>query len=605
MFSDRLSELMSSLELSAKELSVSSGFDKSNLSRFVNGVRTPKYSGSAVDRIVGGIVGFCEHQDKTRLLCSIISSDHKDNTDLLKTDLRTWLFSESGDSGQGRHDPIQTDFFGAKLGAVMELVGISNKYLSSRLEIDPSYISRYRNGLRLPKATDRTTNTMCHVLFDLVSEQSKLSHLCKIMGKVPSSEDSSDMFAHFRAWLLNLDPDNDIDAVYTLIDSLGSSLNDSGLKVFTSRDIPTIDINEDKRIYFGMVGLKSALLRLLCRAYELSSESLLIYSDQEMSWVMSDEGFVRDCASLLYRCTSENGMRVSIIHDTDNDLVRTFSSLRTWMPLYIAGSISSYRSPVEKGGRFTASIFLCPGIGCITGSNIRGTDLDTYVYRYDTCPDVLTSYEVQYKDMLESCSPLITVHDIDSITHLDTLIAQDLCVVINTLPFSTMPRSVLDSLLARSVLPLKEKKRLVEFWHVINYLMLQSLNSGCIVEQYFPLADVQDVLDGKVITDTPGSVLHYNYAEYREHLDNILMLTEHFDNFRIYLLPGSRHLNVNITVFPEYADICRGDSYSRVLSLANKRMLEAFRGYIGLIKAQCMQNRGDTKELIKNFGTHK
>ncbi|MBR2671793.1 MAG: helix-turn-helix transcriptional regulator [Oscillospiraceae bacterium] len=600
MFSDRLSELMRSLDLSAQELSIFSGFDKSNLSRFVNGIRTPKFSGRSVAKITDGIVRFCSENNKTELLRTIISSPESGGTEALRHSVALWLFSDTPVDSETEYviaDNTPFPTFGRRLGAVMKLAGISNKHLGTLLDLDPSVVSRFKNGLRTPKSDEATTDRISYALFNVVCEQNKLDYLAKLMGYGGQSENSGDYYVAFRSWLYDLDPRNDFEAVNSLIDNILAMPSEpqKDIHPLEPDDVPS---GPDAGVYFGIDGLKSAILRLFHTILRERAQQLLIYSDQEMSWILADQDFAMKCYSYISKCT-EQGMKVTIVHDTSNDLVSVFRSLSEWLPMYMAGVISSYRNTKKSGDRFTASMFMCPGIACINGVNAKLEDTGSYVYRYDTDIGVLNAFMVQFDRLLAESDPFITAHNIIDIPHFEALKTRDLTIILNTLSFSTMPKETVVSVIARSNISTAERTRILEFWNVINYTLLRSLNEGCSTTYCIPILPLSKIGEKKVKTDTPGIEMYYTPEDYRAHLINILNLLDRFENLKVFVLPPDTPQNTNITIFSDFVDICNLSSSSKVFTLSGKRIIEAFNGYAEMTEMRCRQNCPNAREEIR------
>ena len=85
-----------------------------------------------------------------------------------------WLYQDEAtpkeqSSVPDRAMPYRT--FGQRLDSVMKLTHTSNIRLGKLLSIDPSYISRFRNGFRSPKSNLRIMDDMAQTLFNRVYEQ--------------------------------------------------------------------------------------------------------------------------------------------------------------------------------------------------------------------------------------------------------------------------------------------------------------------------------------------------------------------------------------------------------------------------------------------------
>ena len=127
-------------------------------SRLLSGARKPKVNGAAAWRLVSGIYLAADEKGRTNKLCEIIRCESDCSANEIKTHLIKWLYDgEEADAAKPLSPVNKTPYraFGEKLGAAMELTGLSNIRMGRLLNIDPSYISRFRSGLRSPKANPK------------------------------------------------------------------------------------------------------------------------------------------------------------------------------------------------------------------------------------------------------------------------------------------------------------------------------------------------------------------------------------------------------------------------------------------------------------------
>ena len=126
-FVSTLNEYCTLLDCSSKELAECAGISPSTLSRYRSGRRTPAHDGEAVRKLAHGIV---------------------------------MLADERGVDGLGTEDEVVAELLGGlshsslsfsrRLDALMRTLQISNVEMARQVAVDPSYLSRIRNGRRSP-----------------------------------------------------------------------------------------------------------------------------------------------------------------------------------------------------------------------------------------------------------------------------------------------------------------------------------------------------------------------------------------------------------------------------------------------------------------------
>ena len=126
-FVSTLNEYCNLLGCSSKDLAERSGISPSTLSRYRSGRRTPSYDGESVHRLAQGIVSIARERNVEE-----IKSEEQVIQELLAG------LSHSSTS------------FSRRLDALMRRLQISNVEMARQVAVDPSYLSRIRNGRRSP-----------------------------------------------------------------------------------------------------------------------------------------------------------------------------------------------------------------------------------------------------------------------------------------------------------------------------------------------------------------------------------------------------------------------------------------------------------------------
>lgn len=126
-FVSTLNEYCTLLDCSSKELAERSGVSPSTLSRYRSGRRTPSYDGESVHKLAHGIVSIARDKGLEN-----VGSEEEISRELLAG------LDHSSES------------FSRRLDALMRTLQISNVEMARQVAVDPSYLSRIRNGRRSP-----------------------------------------------------------------------------------------------------------------------------------------------------------------------------------------------------------------------------------------------------------------------------------------------------------------------------------------------------------------------------------------------------------------------------------------------------------------------
>lgn len=126
-FVSTLNEYCTLLDCSSKDLAERSGISPSTLSRYRSGRRTPFYDGESVHKLAHGIVSIAREMNVEG-----IGSEEEVVAELVAGLNHT------------------STMFSRRLDALMRTLQISNVEMARQVAVDPSYLSRIRNGRRSP-----------------------------------------------------------------------------------------------------------------------------------------------------------------------------------------------------------------------------------------------------------------------------------------------------------------------------------------------------------------------------------------------------------------------------------------------------------------------
>lgn len=603
MFSERLNKILTLLDVTSGEFARFAGCDKSYISRMTSGARVPKNGGAGARRIVDGLYSCADEKGRTDGICELISGKEQSSAEGIKAQIMAWLYDGEEAAPKKSNPPkekVPYRVFGEKLDAVMELAEISNIRLGNLVNIDTSYISRFRNGLRSPKSNPRTMDAICTVLLHRLSGQNNIKQLSALMGVDPGAlTDEEETFSLFHDWLYDTEKTDSSSVIEKLLESIDT------FSVNTKMPLPSFEeaaaeqtFKSKDLVYFGSTGLQNAVIRFLASVISDGGKELYLYSDQNMNW-LTDQAFRLKWAALMLGCV-QKGIKIHVIHNVDRDVSEMIEAIISWLPLYMSGMIRSYYCKKQKNSRFSNTIFLCPGVACIKGSNVIGTEHQNGEYRYDTDQKILEIHQAAFCGLLDDAKQLVRIYgnlESEGLIHTGN---SGMTVLGTTLPLATMPKETLVSILEHCGADETVKNRAFSVWESRKALLDVALRES-FVHECIPVADEESLFSNKVSADIPGITVTYTPKEYAEHIRNIMALSEENPQYRFYALPDSPFVNTQIILSDNLVTVSRLNAPQVTFSISHPAMYEAFKSYADSITSRYKQDKLTTKRLLERY----
>ena len=370
MFTERLNKIMKIIGAKPTDIAGIIGCDRSAVDRICKGSRVPQNGGKSATRIVLAIYSFADGNGKTEDILNEIGCSASFSAEQIKGEIMRWLYD--GEEPMKARKEVPTvlhthDKFGQRFSTILDLAEFSNVRFGKLLSIDPSYISRFRNGLRTPVSNSKLTEKICRVLYSRFKDQKRLSNLARLMNISPENlHNDTDWEKELYSWLFLSDDSTVSSFVVGMVDQIGSFSADiikPPLSFETAVDKRALGDNQS--LYHGITGLQTAVLRFLGNVIERKEKDLYLYSDQNIDWITADKAFQTKWMSLMIQCVT-SGVKIHIIHNIERNLTEIGEAIRSWLPLYPSGQIESFYLDGQKNTNFSTTLFLCPGYACIT-----------------------------------------------------------------------------------------------------------------------------------------------------------------------------------------------------------------------------------------------
>lgn len=602
MFAKKVNQICALLAIKQSDLSRIMQCDKSNVSRILSGARVPKSRGVGARRLIDALYLCADETGKVDELCRLVACKSRSSTEEIKSQMALWLYE--GETQTAKDAPSQKSkkqfrAFGEKLDAVMELAELSNIQLGRQVSVDPSYISRFRNGLRSPKSNRETTEAICSVLLTRVYERNKTEQLADMLKvSLDALSDEEDAVALLETWLFEAEQANNSSSVEALLENIDTFAFEPKLPPSL---LPSV-LDEatqaaENTVYFGADGLRAAALRFLAGAIHRQAKELRLYSDQNTEW-MADPAFRVRWAALMAACVMR-GIRITVIHNVDRDLDEMIGAITNWLPLYMSGMIESYYCKKEKNARFSNTLFLCPGVACIKGSNVVGQEGQYGVYQYQTEPALLDACEIAFDGLLNASKHLVKIYENES-TEILSQIGSEMTVLGTALSLATMGETTLFSILARSGAEQNIQSAIVAAWQAQRKLLEDNLKDG-FVHECIPIVGNGLPLHERIPVDLPGISLFYTPQEYAEHIHSIIRLSEEQPNYRFFILPDVPFEHTQICLSRHAVAVKRMKSPQITFLISHPAMCEAFLAYSERIKSRYKQDKISLRQTLERY----
>ena len=599
MFTERLNKIMKTVGAKTTDIAGIIGCDRSAVDRICKGSRVPKNGGNSALRFVSAIYSFADEHGKTKEVLNEIGCPAAFSAEQIKGEILRWLYDGEEPKKVPKEAPAALhshDKFGHRFSAVLELAEFSNVRFGKLLNIDPSYISRFRNGLRTPVSNSKLTEEMCRVLYSRLKEQNRLSNLARLMNISPDNLlDDMNWEKELYAWLF-LSEDSTVSSfVVGMVDQIGSFSADiikSPLPFKMAADKTALSDNQP--LYHGMRGLQTAVIRFLGTVIERKEKDLYLFSDQNIDWITDDKSFQIKWMSLMIQCVT-SGVTIHIIHNMERNLAEIGKAIQSWLPLYPSGQIESFYLDGQKNTNFSTTLFLCPGYACIYGNNVVGAENESGNYLYETEPERINLHRQLFDTLLGKAHRLIRVCKTADFYQFEKA-SSDITVLSSCPTAFSMPENLFSEYFNRSEYKAEDSDA-HEIYKQMKRFFDKSLLSGHFHE-CAPLPSDEDLFNGKIYPEFLSTP--YSPQEFAEHTKNIIGLLDH-TTYRFYPLPEPSFLDVQLIISEKSVAVSRLKAPFFTIFLEHPLLCRAFAEYADSVKKLYSQDKVTLKRKLEGY----
>lgn len=468
-----------------------------------------------------------------------------------------------------------------KLDFLMNLTGTQNSTLGKVLNFDASYISRIRNGKRgVPKHQPFIEPAAAYFAQQIKDPYQKRAAMEMISPSRKWPESEEEVRSLIAIWLSN-NKDYADSTIGHFLSGLSASCAPSPADQMPPSHLPPSD---KLSCFYGNEGKRRGVEIFLSRiCMQTPPPELLLYSDEDMTWLYEDVPFAKRWSALLTQYITSGG-RIKIIHTISRNINDMLEAINKWIPLYMSGRIEPYFYPKIRDDVYHRTLFVASGhsalisysVGCQTSGRLNLLISDK---------DAVAALAMEFYDYFALCRPLVQFYNRNNpeafLSVLSEFGARDggLIMAGSVPSFLTLPAEL------SGVPPFRQdikgsKKRLEQ----ITGLFWDTMRKGFPVTEILHLPAVSDVSSGTQhipLSDmfcTSG--VSYKPEDLRRQLETVLELSAQEENYHL-LLSDSLPSNIILISKEDTGTLVfRNTVPSTVLAVTELRMSEAFYEYL-------------------------
>jgi len=419
--------------------------------------------------------------------------------------------------------------FYEKLNLLMGLQNIPNNKLAKALSVDPSLISRWRNGTRDLAKNSEYIVGIAEYFAKHSCDKNGLYEILDLSVHECKIEDSQ-LSKIIWEWL-----SDDYAINTTIADKFIARLNQSKMtKVPQSlpdiQQYITVGKKLNVEVFHGNEGKRQGVIRLMS-ATILSKKkcTLLLYSDESMEWMTEDRDFYNQWGVLLSEVI-RLGNKIKIIHTIDRKTDELLVAIDRWMPLYMTGEIEPYYYPNYQDVIFKRTMFVVPGVAALTSSSLSEFTSSEQLYYHD--PQMLDALETEFESYLGHCRPLMRIFTNAHLNDFHSILDEfekrlgDTYLISQSPSFMTLPITILNQCIDNSQLSAIERQDILEYFDARRDAFVSNLQEHKQYE-WLSLPSLDCIQAGNFHYHGPFDAfisceLPYEWTHYVAHIESVL-----------------------------------------------------------------------------------
>ncbi|MEJ5229966.1 MAG: helix-turn-helix transcriptional regulator [Pseudothermotoga sp.] len=478
--------------------------------------------------------------------------------------------------------------FSQRLSLLKNVLGVSNAALAKALSVDPSLVSRWKNGTRTPSRNSQHIDQIASFFAQHAKKDYQKLAICEVIGIPAQNLEKESLKNIIKSWLdsVSMPDTNLIDGFLNKVGMFKTSpVHIQSDIASQSETEPTSGQKIECEIFYGVEGKQRGVMKFLSFALRNSQPSeLLLYSDEAIDWFAYDKAYLSRLGGTLITLAMK-GWKIKMVHTVTRDITEMLAAIDFWLPLYMTGSVTPYYNPKYREHYFRRTLFVIPKIAAFTCTTLEKFEQQTVNFLI-TEKQIVELLTQEYERFLSTCRPLMEIPQIGS-DELFSLLEDfeeqpSNGFTISYAPsITTMPGELLEKILSRHQVEMKEK--IMAHWRKKSSLFERSLRK-CKMTHVLVLPSVESLTAGQaeVPIELPeaGVELFYTPQEYVEHLESVISFLKKYDNYNLYLAPRTVSEGVFVAVKDQVGVVVfKKDPPVRMFAINHPDMTNAFYCY--------------------------
>lgn len=470
-----------------------------------------------------------------------------------------------------------------KLDLLMKITNTQNSTLGRALSFDSSYIGRIRAGKRgLPKNQPFIKPAAAFFARNLREQYQKATVAGVVRPGLPWPDDKQEAEALLVSWLSNDDnaADSSIGRILTSLSALPPKREPTQGVSFQ----PKAATPNHSGFYYGNNGKRDAVEAFLSTLCALDTpQTLLLYSDEDMSWLYEDTAFAKRWATLLIGLISKGG-RIRIIHTVSRGIGEMLEAVQKWLPLYASGAIEPYFYPKLRDNVYRRTLFIAKGHSALISNSVGSHTQEALNILTDDAAAV-HALESEFADYFSLCKPLMQIFNIRNSDLLWKRLKEfeesgGNLVTAHPVPSHfTMPEAVASSMAAKS-----GNKWVLHNRNEAAARFERNLKQGYTVSEILELPSLETVRSGEIgvpMCDLFGQPnLKYTADEFRAHLERVSGLLRMHEGYNVIISEQAIGESILFAKEDIGAIMLRSAPPTMVFGISEQSMTAAFWEYL-------------------------
>ncbi len=516
-FNDVLNKYLNLIGCSSKDLAQVSQLSESIISRYKNGGRIPNE----------------ENLKKISEALESLSVGEYKAEDIYK-DFEKTIFDSS----------IDFDIVRGNLNKLIETFDINARGLAKALNFDASYLSRIRNGERIPSNKEAFVSSLAAFVLKKYEIQSYKDSYYLLFN-----EKEKITLSKIREWIITNKKEevSDVDNFLSTLDEF--NLNDyiKAIK-FDELKVPNIPFYKARcKTYYGVEEMKKGELDFFkATVLSKSKEDIFMCSDMPMEDMAEDKEFGKKWMFAIAMCLKK-GLHLNIIHNLDRPFNEMMLGLESWIPIYMTGQVSPYYLKEVKNSVYHHFNYVS-GVVALTGECIKGYH-DKGKYYLTNNSRELEYYREKSNLLLKKANSLMDIYSSEDLDKFERFLENESKTVgtrkriLATLPLFTISDPILKKILRENNIDSNDVSRIIRYKKEQEKVISTILKHSVITDNICKYN--KNEFSDDVYLDIDGIKVKYKYEEYVEHFNSTKEFSKKNANYKISI---SEKTFSNITI---------------------------------------------------------